>query len=174
MSRFVEITLWLSYPLVIFVCVLWSSTTVEKTLYNRFIIYPEGLILPSEDIEASQTFYSEILDLPAITPAGRFEKLSEHSIKLAEQHTIFLQKSSSEDRSPIILIRVRNGFHDLHRELLLRFRSDAQTLDETNALTDIRPGSVSTIFRGSLGDQFIARDPSGNKILFYQKRLRLF
>lgn len=174
MTRFLQLSLWLSYPIIIGISVLWSGTTVEKTLYDRYIIYNEGLILHAKDAAASRKFYADILDFPAFLSTKGFTSLGDFGFALGEQQSVYLRDKDVADTTPIVLVRVRNGFFKLHGELLKRLGSAAQIVVPETALSEISPGKVSEVYRGPLGDQFVVRDPSGNRVLFYQKRLRLF
>ena len=174
MNRNIQYCLLAAYPVIIGFGVFWSSSAVEKTLYDRYIIYNEGIVFESDKIGPSSKFYSKVLNFPEGSKVNNASALGVSSFHISEQQSLHLAYNESPDKSPIVIIRVRNGFKKLHQELIRRLGKESQNLGPDNNLANIKSGEVSDIFKGSLGDQFITRDPSGNRMLFYQKRLRLF
>ena len=166
--------LFASYAVVILGTLFWSGRTVEKTLYDKYIIYLEGAILPTEDQKASAEFYGQVLDFnnlgQSLTPA-----FGPNAFLITEKKKLFLRPvTSGHNSGPVLLVRVRNGFKQLHRELLRRYNNEAQQVEPGSAIDEIQAGKVSQIFSGTRGDQFVVSDPSNNRILFYRHRLRLF
>lgn len=161
------------YSLVVIAVVARSSSTVEKTLYDKYIIYLEGAILPVSDHKNSADFYRDVLDLveqdPA--PAGDSPEQQQSTFLITPKKRLFLQSNlpgQGIDRSPVLIVRVRNGFKKLHAELIKRTKFPVQTVETENALEQVKASHVTQIFRSSRGDEFLVSDPDHNRIIFYQ------
>ncbi len=166
--------LFLSYGVVIIGTLFWSGKTVEKTLYDKYIIYLEGAVLPTSDQKASAEFYGQVLDF---NPAGpdSAPTFGPTAFLITEKKRLYIHPTVSEHRhGPVLLVRVRNGFKQLHEEILKRYGTEAQRVEPGSAIDEIEAGKVSQIFRGTRGDQFVVSDPSNNRILFYRHRRQLF
>lgn len=175
MSRTTQtIAIIISYTVVILGTLVWSGRTVEKTLYDKYIIYLEGAIMPVSKEGRSVDFYGEVLNFNQV-PSKKLRQFGKRAFLITQKKRLYLQPENGEPHyGPVLLVRVRNGFDKLHAELLRRYPGSPQQIDPKQAIQQIRAGHVSQVFRGKRSDQFIVSDPDNNRILFYRHKLRLF
>jgi len=176
MSRTTQtLGLVLVYTVIIVGTVIWSGRIVEKTLYDKYIIYLEGIILPVTDLEATSEFYRDVLNFTELekSPAVAF---GERAFIIANQKKLFLRQIAEEKRlTPVIVVRVRNGFKKLHQSLLRRFGGKAQMMLNDDDFSKMDTGRVSQIITWkNPGDQFFLSDQNHNIIIFYQQRRHFF
>ncbi|HQH27717.1 MAG TPA: VOC family protein [Oligoflexia bacterium] len=185
MSRTLQsVLVFFCYVAIILCVAVYSGRTGQKTLYDRYLIKPEGAIIQVADIERSVSFYNTVLDFPLadsrdsqttrsfVLPGPR--RLILEAVPARQSDTDNQTDSRNLPRSAAVLIRVRNGFEKLHKEYASRLGRPAQPITNTSYWDDMQPDSISEVFHGEWGIQFAVRDPDGNMIVFYRPRRLLF
>lgn len=162
----------ISYVAVIVGVIVWSGQTVEKTLYDKYIIYWEGAILPVSSIAQARAFYRDVLNFTEVdTP----ESGTAAAFLITPKKRLLLQATPQPPADgTVLIVRVRNGFGKLHDELVKRTHSEIEVLNPAQAIDAIHPGQVSQVYQGPWGKQFVIRDTDHNRIVFYEPFRKLF
>jgi catechol 2,3-dioxygenase-like lactoylglutathione lyase family enzyme len=181
MSRGTQsILLFLSYTIIIVGVFVYSGKTREKTLYDKYTIYPESTVMRVSDLDKAKSFYSQVLDFPLLKSKGSPPAQNIVGFQLPGKRRLFVQSTpclSDCERvnrsSEALLVRVRNGFMKLHRELAARFDRPEQKIDQVNYWDTMTAGGITEIFDGNWGKQFVISDYDGNLLIFYRPKKRL-
>lgn len=162
------------YSGIVFGTLWWTSSVTNVTIYDKYLVRFEGVSLAVRDPERSIGFYREVLNFIPL-PASLATEHSENrtGVLLPDKRKLFFERAqdSAEPRSPLVVLRVRNGFDRLHRELserLARFR--AASGDSTPPAGANR--AISPIHSESWGEEFTVTDDDGNGVVFLQPRRR--
>ena len=167
------------YSVIIVSVFVLSGKHGQKTLYDKYLIKSDGAVIYVSNLTRAVAFYHDFLDFP-LSALEQGDQDSAHCVDLPGRKKLFLEPApqgvSTADyiRPTAILIRVRNGFDQLHRELLARHGGSAESVKDVSAWQSIPAGSLSEIFEGRWGAQFAARDYDGNILLFYRPKKSLF
>ena len=171
-SRTQLFLLIITYTATIIGVLLWSGSVVEKTLYDKYIIYLEGTLLPTEDIAESTKFYKDVLDFAQVPEKKNIEHPQPAFLITPKKRLILTDRK--KNNSAVMLVRVRNGFAKLHKELVKRLGGEVVLAQQKDLLQSLKPRQLTKIFEGPRGRQFIISDPDGNKIIFYKPHRILF
>ncbi len=144
------------YTSIVLASMYYSGQVSEKTLYDRFIVTVEGLTFSSSDIERSTDFYSTVLDFKKIPGGDSLEK-NDALFELPTGEKLLARGTKSPISPSEVVFRVRNGFEKLHDELASR----------TKKVTS--EPRVTPISKRPWGEEFVARDPDGNRFVFYRE-----
>lgn len=156
----------------------WSGGSVERTVYNRYIVRPESVSVATSDLGASARFLRDVLQFAEIVPKVRnpggsllFQAPGGLYLSLGER-----RGTAGHDGSTEIVFRVRNGFPKLHQFFERRLR-------DFNAASKDRPGdhippnaarpdrgipSITPISERPAGEEFTVQDPDGNRFVFFR------
>jgi catechol 2,3-dioxygenase-like lactoylglutathione lyase family enzyme len=167
------------YTAIIILVCAYSGVAARKTLYDKYLIKPEGAVIHVADVDRAIDFYRDVLDFSLAESDQDTE--GERSLSLLGKKKLFLEPVPTRDGSgyqrpsaAAILIRVRNGFEKLHQELIARLGAPPQHIGHANYWESMQPGTISEIFQGQWGNQFAVCDPDGNMLVFYRPRRLLF
>jgi catechol 2,3-dioxygenase-like lactoylglutathione lyase family enzyme len=182
MSRRTQsILLFFSYTIIIVGVFVWSGKFREKTLYDKYTIYPESTVMRVSDLDKAKSFYSQVLDFPLLKGKGYPPSQNIVGFQLPGKRKLFLQAApcasncdGAAHSSEALLVRVRNGFMKLHRELAPRFDKPEQKIEQVNYWDTVAPGGITEIFDGNWGKQFVVSDYDGNLLIFYRPHKGLF
>ncbi len=163
--------LFLAYTTIIFGTMYLSGKVSELSLYDRFIIDFHGAILSYKDYNKSVNFYSDILNF---TPIKSKDKKSIVGFKISKYNKFYLKKEKTPQKSSksTIIVRVRNGFKELHSELIVRSEKPIQKANKNNYLSLDIKGAITQIVKRKWGEEFVAYDYNGNKIVFLKTKNR--
>lgn len=176
-----SIGVFLTYTAIVIAVLYWSGRVSEKTLYDKYIISLDGTAMPITDKNGAARFYSQVLNFDPIWKEDeQSEQKSIIGFELPGKRHIVLD--FSDDQPPrarqiysvMPVIRVRNGFDKLHAELVRRSASPAQPVAHGNHFQVLPPATVSEVFDGPLGSEFVVTDLDGNRLLFYRRHRRIF
>ena len=180
-----SILIFVFYTAVIVGTMYFSGTLVKKkSLYDQYLVSLEGITLPVRDIERSVRFYIGILDFRPLVDKASAKRLP-IGVILPEKKRLYF-RLFPEDRlagpdedlgtsTVTMVIKVKNGFSQLHQKLLMRSKQEAAPLRYENYLADFRaipPETVSASIEASWGNEFVVRDADGHSLIFYQPRRR--
>jgi catechol-2,3-dioxygenase len=148
------------YPVIIIGVLLFSGINKERTFYNKHLITLYGTTIPSNTPEKSKAFYSKLLELPLISES---EDLHEY---LLPDNRVLSLRTTSEEISPspkeVLTIRVRNGLSQLQAQFKKRIENSGELYQQVE---------ISEITKSKRGKEFYLKDPSHNKVLFFQRGL---
>lgn len=174
-----------AYTIIIVGTMILSGQIFDrKTLYDRFIVRPEGSILFSTDMERTVRFYTEVLDfvpimshettvpqvvgflapgdqrilLNLIPPAGGKQLQSEPQTQLGNSALVF---------------RVKNGFPAFHESIVQRSGVQTHPLTQERYLNDVLglpSGHVSSVASLPWGNEFVVKDFDNNLLIFYHPK----
>jgi len=159
----------------------WSGRVTEKTLYDQHAISVESISIAVSDVQKAARFYSDVLNFKPLFETKGAIRRNTVGFELPDKKRLYFHKRISptavqcsaetpKTAESALIMQVKNGFQSFHKALLSRSGQEAQVLAGQDVLSSCMPGSISEIFKGSYGQQFIASDPDGNLILFYQGR----
>ena len=167
---------WLPVLYTIIICgtLWWTSTITQVTVYDKYLVRFDGVRLGVSNIGKAVAFYDEVLNFlrpskPKLSTASDgAPEVNEVSAEffLPDKRRLYLEQSEQTPgaRTPEIILRVRNGFEPLHREILVRvkrFSSDTSPI-----------ASVSPVQKQPWGEEFVVTDPDGNIIVFRKAKSR--
>lgn len=167
------LALFLFYTITIVGVCFWSGTVSQKTLYDKYIISLDGLLVPSQSKDNQVDFYSKILDFQPLRHPAEDASREIFSFQFPGKRKLLIEQVQ-ETPSITPIIRVRNGFQKLHNALVRRSGQPEQPTGSNLDWTKIAKGTVSNVFDGSFGPEFLVCDAEGNKILFYNAERKFF
>ena len=94
-----SILITLANILIVLAILRWSSTSSERTLYDRYIITLEGTLLSVRNRELAENFYKEILDFSPLKNKSGENQFS--TFVLPNQAKVFLKEVDSEMKNPL-------------------------------------------------------------------------
>lgn len=169
------------YTLIIFGVMYWSGFSTEKRLYDSFRVTLDGAVLPVTDTSRATSFYSEVLDFEPLYSGSSESKSNTVGVMVpgGGQLLFRVQKNFAETQqiqeSPAVVIRVRNGFTELHKRLVQRSGKEAFAQNDLRSgaveyLAILPPGRVSGISTKDWGREFVVSDFDGNRLLFHETK----
>ncbi len=170
---------------------VYSGERIESaTLYDRFNVLTEAVVIPTNNQEKAVEFYDAVLDFSPIyernDPKGKVigfnlpEKRKIYFSPFPQTGEELVGKQSTapaltNSAQVAITLRVKNGFPRLHRQLVARSGRNEFPLSQTNfreEFASIPHGSVSAVVEQPWGNEFIVRDLDGHYFIFYRPRKR--
>ena len=168
-----SILITLANILIVLGILRWSSTSSERTLYDRYIITLEGTLLSVRNRELAENFYKEILDFSPLKNKSEENQFS--TFVLSNKAKIFLKEVDSKLRNPpraSIVIRVRNGFYKLHKNLRRRIEEKPHLAEAELDKNSLAAPKISAIIERDWGKEFVVSDLDKNRIIFFSPRRR--
>jgi len=169
----------LSYTGIILSVLYWSGLESEKRLYDKYLIRSEGPLffiknslekgeIEDNAIAKTKAFYSQLMDFELIE-----KDLSETGnkllgISLPDGNKIYFETKRKTDKGEYEpapssqVFKVRNGFNNLHANLLQREKQFIRNNSSSS--------SISKIYNTDWGREFIVSDPNDNKLFFYESK----
>ena len=157
------------YTAVIFAVMFWSGWSVEKTIYDRYLVHNEGSIIPVTDRNRALKFYHGVLDFPTI---AEIDGQVPGVILPDGSKLLFRNTDPTRPASSIALVKVRNAFRKFQRTLVARSGRPEFRNTRRNYLEEMEPGMMSEIVERRWGEEFIACDQDGNRIVFFKPSRR--
>lgn len=162
-----------TYTAIIFAVMFWSGWHTQKTIYDRFVVHVEGNILDVSDTQRSLSFYRDVLDF-SIAPARDNSPMT--GVLLPDDSKIFLRSSprsaAAAGRPSTLVVKVRNGFEKLQSSLVRRSGKPEYRNTRRNYLEEMDSGMISEIVERAWGQEFVACDPDGNRVIFFKANRR--
>ena len=158
----------------------------RKTLYDRFIVTPEGSILLSTDVDRTVRFYTEVLDFTPImshgTPVPQVLGFLTPGNQRILLNLIPLFQSGSAVAAPkpetrlgtsAIVFRVKNGFPAFHENVVKRSGAPTHPLTGERYILDVDAlpqGHVTSVASLPWGSEFVVKDFDNNLLIFYHPK----
>ena len=161
----------LAYSMLIIGTILYSSRVTERTLYDRFIVGFEGVLLKTSDQGRSLGFYRDKLDFPPIYDVSKGDKKIV-GFSLGGDRRLVLSPDAFSGRDTSVLLKVRNGIEGLYTKLSKRLGQNGITLPEPTKSSSLPPESISELKTKTYGKEFVVSDPDGNRLIFYTPKRR--
>ena len=151
----------------------------RKTLYDRFIVRPEGSILFSTEMERTVKFYTEVLDFipimsheTAVPHVVGFRGPGDQRILLNLIPTTEPQVKVSDAQlgSSALVFRVKNGFPAFHENIVQRSRANVHPLSQERYLSDVKDlprEHVTLVDSLPWGNEFVVKDFDNNLLIWY-------
>lgn len=200
---------FIAYLTISIVTMAFSGMISSKTIYDTYYARQAGAIVSVSDLTQAKNFYGSTLNFASLDkpsslvinadvptdsqPTYSLRYYTLPSYTLPGGSVIILSPNTSSDSAnrSNILVKVRNGFHDLHKTIVERHGNEAVeiTWDEYDPTIlreyqkDLRRnlsqgklpaegdqsdnGLISRIIKRTWGEEFIALDPDGNAITYY-------
>lgn len=161
----------LVYSAIVLGIMALSGKTSEKTLYDRYLVSVEGIVVPISDYNSAVKFYTEVLDFIPIHANDNPTRVIGFRLANSRKLLFSLREhlpNSADSLPPLLVIKVRNGFEKLHRALAQRSDASVVTVAAEDFNELIPPSRVTQIVERSWGGEFVVTDPDGNRLLFYQ------
>ncbi len=160
-----------AYSMLIIGTILYSSRVTERTLYDRFIVGFEGVLLNSTDLSRSLSFYRDKLDFPPIYDVRKGDKKIV-GFRMGGDRKLMLSNEALSGRDTSVLLKVRNGIDGLYKKLSTRLGHHGATLPELTNSQSFPPESISELKNRTYGKEFVVSDPDGNRLIFYTSKRR--
>lgn len=166
-----------SYIVIICGTMYYSGIATTASIYDKFFISSEGIIIPTTDYKRAIEFYHNILDFDPIYSNSAHKSIDNIvGFKINRFLSLFLvqRTAAAGPTSPgsTFVIRVRNGFEKLHKILINRTYTKLEVkATESNYLDLDEKGTISSIIQKPWGKEFVASDFDGNKVIFVQPKL---
>ena len=174
-----------AYTIIIVGTMILSGKIFDrKTLYDRFIVRPEGNILFSTDMERTVRFYTEVLDfVPIMSHEGAVPQVIGFLAPGNQRMLLNLLPPSAEGTkrqehptqlgTSAMVFRVRNGFPAFHEHIVERSGASTHPLSQESYVKDVSDlpsGHVSAVASLPWGSEFVVKDYDNNLLIFYHPK----
>ena len=149
---------------------IWSGQSEQRSIYDRFVVRYDGIVIAASDFSQTAEFLSQILDFEEI-----ITKHAELKAFLGPDKRRLLLNASAK---PVILVyRIKTSIKKLHQLLAKRFaKKDIGEVREliTNTLLaasqELPAPGLSNLITNERGTAFVTKDPGGNMYVFWDAK----
>ncbi len=149
------------YTLLILGVFFVSGRGLDRGLQDKFLIRSNATILRVGNLSKSADFYKSLLNYDIPNPE---KGLKELRFETPDGAFIYLSEVSGGQSGTTIAMNVRNGFLNLHAELLQRERQLVSKLGSGRF--------ISEITKTKNDQRFSVTDPDHNQLIFFSPRKR--
>lgn len=164
---------------------LSGQFSTGKTIYDRYQVRNEGVVIHSKEYDRTVAFYTQVLEFtPIVSTASPIPKVigfdTPGNRKLFLSITPNAPSGSSAANAPTVsgntavVFMVKNGFAQFHQQIVERSGADAvETTAERylDVLQQMPDGRATTVVHQPWGQEFAVKDPDGNLLIFYRPNL---
>jgi hypothetical protein len=151
----------------------FSGRISEKSLYDKYLVDFDGVILPYSHYDATVYFYSQVLNFkPLVKKLKDSKKVI--GFEISKKRRIYLEPLAEvpDSKGVVLNIRVRNGFDELHSQLVVRSEKPVHRAKRQDYLGLDARGVITQIVERAWGREFVAYDLEGNKVIFTHTKSR--
>lgn len=155
----------------------WSGGSVEKTIYNRYLVAAESTSVPTADLARSSRFMREVLQFPEVAPKVRNPEEGDLFLTPGGFYLAVRPNHASTGAGGYqteIVFRVRNGFSKLRTSFENRLRDflkgSPQSEPGAAGAAAAKGPLVTPVLTRPAGDEFTVVDPDGNRFVFFLPR----
>ncbi len=154
------------YSFIIFGTMAISGWVSERNLYDKYIIEFDGIILPYQHYALTVNFYKNVLNFKPLLRKDKSKAIV--GFEISSKRHMYLEPANefSSSTGQTISIKVRNGFDELHSQLVVRSEKPLTRVTKENYLSIKDKGVITRIVKRRWGREFVAYDYEGNRVIF--------
>ncbi len=164
------------YTVIVVATLWWTSSVTSVTIYDKYVVRFEAVSLSCSEPARTAMFYRDVLNfLPISASAQTLHTPDRIGFQLPDKRKLLFERTAQHgpvSEHPAVVLRVRNGFERLHRELRDRLsRFLAEHPPAGGHTVRVQP-AVSPIHSQPWGEEFSVDDEDGNTFIFLQPKRR--